>query len=175
MYTYVYLSFHSIEQEAKSFKCQPNWVAQRQRRRRRRWSTNQLCARAGGENNTEEERKRTNPKRKIKREAKNERKGTIDNIGNLLRVELMPQLRQAALASHSPPAIFLCMCHKTTHISLCSQLKEKLRLPRAWRGEGELRPRGLSLRLLWLHTLLLNEELMLGQQRGSGVCRCGFR
>lgn len=49
------------------------------------------------------ERKRTNPKRKLKREAKNERKETIDNIGNLLRVELMPQLRQTAVASHSPP------------------------------------------------------------------------
>lgn len=54
MYTYVYLSFHSIEQEAKSFKCQPNWVAQR--RRRRRWSTNQLCARAGAGDNTEQSR-----------------------------------------------------------------------------------------------------------------------
>lgn len=82
------------------------------------------------------ERKRTNPKRKLKREAKNERKGTIDNIGNLLRVELMPQLRQTAVASHSPSLLLLCMCHKTTHISLCSQLKEKLRLPRGNCGEG---------------------------------------
>lgn len=110
------------------------------------------------------ERKRTNPKRKLKREAKNERKGTIDNIGNLLRVELMPQLRQTAVASHSRPpstalplsVLLLCMCHKTTHISLCSQLKEKLRLP----TKRELRARGLSLRLLWQHTLLLNEQLM---------------
>lgn len=50
------------------------------------------------------ERKRTNPKRKLKREAEKERKGTIDNIGNLLRVELMPQLRQTAVASHSSPS-----------------------------------------------------------------------
>lgn len=105
------------------------------------------------------ERKRTNPKRKLKREAKKERKGTIDNIGNLLRVELMPQLRQTAVASHSPlppSVLLLCLCHKTTHISLCSQLKEKLRLP----TKRELRARGLSLRLLWQHTLLLNEQLM---------------
>lgn len=98
----------------------------------------------GAEYNTENrtQKKKYQKEREREREKK-QRKGTIDNIGNLLRVELMPQLRQTALATPTPtlPLCLLpCMCHKTTHNSLCSQLKEKLQS-----GDDRGRPRGIKL------------------------------
>lgn len=53
----------------------------------------------GAEQNIIQNPKKKNEKEKEKEREKRQRKGTIDNIGNLLRVELMPQLRQTALAT----------------------------------------------------------------------------